>query len=483
LDRTARIWDARTGALLVTLSGLTGAVYAAGYSPDGRRIVTASADKTARIWDARTGASLAVLSGHDGFLDWAQYSPDGTRIVTASGDKTARIWDARTGAQLAVLSGHAGVVNVAAFSPDGVRIVTASGDKTARIWDARTGAQLAVLAGHGDRVSSAAYSPDGTRIVSASLDKTARIWDAGIPADLGAQILWDASAQVDALPETDRAQLGLPPDVRVRTWPASGSACDQAAAAAYDPDRVTRGVPLQKIAVDIALPACTGESAQGGAAARSDYELGRTLQAKGDVNGAARQFERAVQRGYRAARVDLADLKTAGTAAAQPLAVGSAVTLYEKAWADGVPIAAFRLGSLYEHTLPAPDTAQAWRWYRQGAAAGEPNALARFAERDESTALGEADAPKRNALLLQAFTRYAAAAERARLEDWPDDAWKHWRYRRASLARVLAQEGMMPEVAHAYGATLEQAASRSIGGRGLDRQSLRIDPTVSAGVQ
>jgi hypothetical protein len=311
-----------------------------------------------------------------------------------------------------------------------------------------------LLAGHGDAVCAAAYAPDGGRIVTASEDRTARIWDAGIPADLGAQILWDASAQVDALPETDRAQLGLPPDVRVRTWPASGSACDQAAAAAYDPDRVTRGVPLQKIAVDIALPACTGESAQGGAAARSDYELGRTLQAKGDVNGAARQFERAVQRGYRAARVDLADLKMAGTAAAQPLAVGSAVTLYEKAWADGVPIAAFRLGSLYEHTLPAPDTAQAWRWYRQGAAAGEPNALARFAERDESTALGEADAPKRNALLLQAFTRYAAAAERARLEDWPDDAWKHWRYRRASLARVLAQEGMMPEVAHAYGATL-----------------------------
>ena len=36
----------------------------AAYSPDGTRIVTASDDKTARIWDARTGAQLAVLSGH-----------------------------------------------------------------------------------------------------------------------------------------------------------------------------------------------------------------------------------------------------------------------------------------------------------------------------------------------------------------------------------------------------------------------------------
>ena len=53
----------------------------------------------------------------------------------------------------------------------------------------------------------------------------------------------------------------------------------------------------------------------------------------------------------------------------------------------------------------------------------------------------------------QDFSRlslYAAAADRARYEDWPDDAWKHWRYRRATLARLLAREGMMQQVADAY---------------------------------
>jgi len=52
--------------------------------------------------------------------------------------------------------------------------------------------------------------------------------------------------------------------------------------------------------------------------------------------------------------------------------------------------------------------------------------------------------------LLESFKYYAAAAQRARAEDWPDDAWRDWRYRRASVARILAREGMMQEIAEAY---------------------------------
>ena len=34
---------------------------AAAFSPDGARIVTASQDKTARVWDAKSGKELARL--------------------------------------------------------------------------------------------------------------------------------------------------------------------------------------------------------------------------------------------------------------------------------------------------------------------------------------------------------------------------------------------------------------------------------------
>jgi WD40 repeat protein len=111
-------------------------VCSAAFSPDGKRIVTASEDKTARVWDAATGQPIGEpLYGHEDFVTSAAFSPDGARIVTASSDNTARVWDAASGEMLRELKGHGGTVASAAFSPDGARIVTASWDKTAVVWD------------------------------------------------------------------------------------------------------------------------------------------------------------------------------------------------------------------------------------------------------------------------------------------------------------------------------------------------------------
>ena len=59
--------------------------------PTGHASLIASADQTARIWDAATGAPVAVLRVHEGSVYRAAFSPDGTRVVTASADKTARV--------------------------------------------------------------------------------------------------------------------------------------------------------------------------------------------------------------------------------------------------------------------------------------------------------------------------------------------------------------------------------------------------------
>jgi WD40 repeat protein/serine/threonine protein kinase len=180
LDKTAKVWDARTGTPLVELKGHTSLVYSVAFSPDGTRIVTGSLDRTAKVWDARTtGTPQLELKGHTGNVVSVAFSLDGTRIVTGSQDWTAKVWDARLGGSPQLeLKGHRGVVLGVAFSPDGTRIVTSSVDQTAKVWDARTGMPQLELKGHTGQVQSVAFSPDGMRIVSGSLDQTAKVWDA-----------------------------------------------------------------------------------------------------------------------------------------------------------------------------------------------------------------------------------------------------------------------------------------------------------------
>ncbi len=131
------MWDATTGGTLAELTGHTGWVRVAVFSPHGRRVGTAAQDVTAWVWDAATGAIVAVLGEHTSWLTSANFSPDGTRIVTGSQDRTARVWDVATGVGLAGLKVHTDRVNSTAFSPDGTRVVTASNDNSARLWDVR----------------------------------------------------------------------------------------------------------------------------------------------------------------------------------------------------------------------------------------------------------------------------------------------------------------------------------------------------------
>ena len=133
--------------LLATLEGHTASVVHAAFSPDGRRIVTASGDHTARVWNAANGQLLAQLEGHTDTVRHAAFSPDGQRIVTASLDKTARVWNAANGQLLATLVGHTAPVWHAAFSPDGQRIATASDDHTVRVYRVVTLSDLAELLG------------------------------------------------------------------------------------------------------------------------------------------------------------------------------------------------------------------------------------------------------------------------------------------------------------------------------------------------
>ena len=178
VDQTVKVWDATTGQETLALKGHTMLVRSVAFSPDGKRLASASWDQTVRVWDATTGQEMLTLKGHSDKVFSVAFSPDGKRLASASGDQTVKVWDVATGQEMLTLKGHSDSVNSVAFSPDGQRLASASDDRTVKVWDATSGQEMLTLKGHSDRISSVAFSPDGKRLASASGDKTVKVWDA-----------------------------------------------------------------------------------------------------------------------------------------------------------------------------------------------------------------------------------------------------------------------------------------------------------------
>lgn len=194
--------------------GHTGGIRWLTFSPDAKRLASASRDETARLWDVASGEEIAQLSltwvlddalykydllkGHSRDLQTVDqsiakglsagietiaFSPCGNRLAGGL-SKQIRFWDVRTSDVVMSILLPRGCSRpfALAFSPCGQYLASGSWwfgtDKVSiRFWDVATGENITTLWSHPTDVQDLAFSPDGRLLASGSYDGTILLWD------------------------------------------------------------------------------------------------------------------------------------------------------------------------------------------------------------------------------------------------------------------------------------------------------------------
>jgi WD40 repeat protein len=164
MSESVRIWDSE-GKLEKNYSfHARNSGHKLALSPDGATLAIGGRgrDKKTVLFDLASEKEIHTLLGHEAGLLDLLFSPDGKRLATASGDCSAAIWEVETGKLLFTLCRDAkDWVSSISFSPDGKQLACGSFDSKIRIYRTLTGDELKVFSTDKVGVWCLAYFPDG----------------------------------------------------------------------------------------------------------------------------------------------------------------------------------------------------------------------------------------------------------------------------------------------------------------------------------
>ena len=196
-EGTLEIFDIASSTLLETLPAHDRDIWSMQVHPDGKSLVTGSADKSAKFWDFRvvqeeilgttrtipklTLVHMRSLKVADDVLS-IRYSPDARLLAVATLDNTVKVFFVDSLKLFLTLYGHKLPVLSMDISFDSKLIVTSSADKNVRIWGLDFGDCHKAFFAHQDSILSVAFVPtnadgNGHHFFSASKDKMIKYFD------------------------------------------------------------------------------------------------------------------------------------------------------------------------------------------------------------------------------------------------------------------------------------------------------------------
>ncbi len=119
IQNQIRIYDVASGREVQRLLGHSESIQSISFSSDGQRLVSASEDKTAYIWDLRTGAKLKLVTDNVDIDNYAAFVPNRNLVVGVSRALT-NIWDSNSGQVLATTTSVENTNEWIVVTPDGL---------------------------------------------------------------------------------------------------------------------------------------------------------------------------------------------------------------------------------------------------------------------------------------------------------------------------------------------------------------------------
>jgi WD40 repeat protein len=189
-DRTLRVFDTTSGKKGV-IRALTGGGVAFGtqrkvlrhhadwvqsvaFSPNGKRLITASRDRTARVIGTDDWEIDATYDDHGAPLLAGAFTPDGSRGVSTARGGAAHVWNLETGNKRTDFTETGGDIRALVSSPSG--LVAGGADGRLRLYQDSARMPWLELAAHRTAVESLATTRGGDVLASASADGEVVIW-------------------------------------------------------------------------------------------------------------------------------------------------------------------------------------------------------------------------------------------------------------------------------------------------------------------